>query len=53
MEFLDEIDETAQKIGAVNTILNEKGKLIGFNTDWIGILKAIEVSGVDLKEKKE
>ena len=52
MEFLDEIDETAQKIGAVNTILNEKGKLIGFNTDWIGILKAFEVSGVDLKEKK-
>ncbi len=52
MEFLDEIEETAREIGAVNTILNENGVLKGFNTDWIGVLKAFEVSGVEVKGKK-
>lgn len=38
MKYLDEIDETANKIGAVNTIVNENGMLKGYNTDWIGIV---------------
>ncbi|HZX36216.1 MAG TPA: shikimate dehydrogenase [Thermodesulfobacteriota bacterium] len=33
MEFLDEIDDEAKAIGAVNTIVNRDGRLIGFNTD--------------------
>ncbi len=42
MKFLDEIDETARKIGAVNTVLNRNGKLIGFNTDWLGAVVPLE-----------
>jgi shikimate dehydrogenase len=42
MKFLDEIDETAKKIGAVNTVLNKNGKLIGFNTDWQGAIIPLE-----------
>lgn len=42
MKFLDEIDETARKIGAVNTVLNQNGKLIGFNTDWQGAVVPLE-----------
>src|SRR5258708_15671825 len=42
MQYLDKIDPIAQKIGAVNTIVNEKNKLIGYNTDWIGITKPLE-----------
>jgi len=42
MEHLDEIDETAQKIGAINTIVNNNGHLKGYNTDWEGCMKAIE-----------
>ena len=42
IKFLDEIDETAKKIGAVNTILNKNGKLIGFNTDWLGVVIPLE-----------
>ncbi|MFZ4125112.1 MAG: shikimate dehydrogenase [Rickettsiales bacterium] len=38
MEFLDEIDETALRIGAVNTVLNRSGKLIGINTDSYGFI---------------
>ena len=37
---IDEIDETAKKIGAVNTIVNKNGKLIGFNTDYYGAVQA-------------
>jgi len=42
MKYLDEIEESAREIGAVNTVLNENQKLIGYNTDWIGAQKAIE-----------
>jgi len=52
ISLLDEVDEKALRIGAVNTILNEGGRLKGFNTDWIGVLKAFEEEGVELKGKK-
>lgn len=42
MPYLDEIDQIASKIGAVNTIVNEHGKLIGYNTDWIGIVNPLK-----------
>ncbi len=41
-KFLDELDEHAKKIKAVNTIYFENGKIIGFNTDFYGFLKSIE-----------
>lgn len=43
MPFLDEVDSVAAEIGAVNTVVNRDGKLIGFNTDWIGVQKALTV----------
>jgi len=42
MQYLDEIDEDARKIGAVNTIVNEQGKLTGRNTDWLGIVRTLQ-----------
>lgn len=45
IKFLDEIDPIGQKIGAVNTIKNEDGYLIGRNTDAEGSKKAILNSG--------
>ena len=41
MEYLDEIDETAARIGAVNTIVNKQGRLIGYNTDCPGAIEAL------------
>ncbi len=38
----DEIRGLAQKIGAVNTYINENGKAIAYNTDALGFMKAIE-----------
>src|ERR1700685_4457545 len=40
--FLDALDPVAMRIGAVNTIVNENGALIGRNTDWIGATGALE-----------
>lgn len=41
VEFIDELSEEAQLIGAVNTIVNQKGKLIGYNTDGQGFFRAL------------
>jgi shikimate dehydrogenase len=37
--FLDEVDDSARAIGAVNTIVNRDGRLLGFNTDGIGLIR--------------
>ena len=50
--YLDEIDSTTRSVGAVNTILNDEGRLIGYNTDGVGALKALRETGITLKEKK-
>ena len=42
MEYLDEIEEGARRIGAVNTIWNDQGRLKGFNTDWTGFVQALK-----------
>lgn len=52
MQYLDEIDEGAKVVGAVNTIVNESGKLIGYNTDGIGYVRSLkEETGIELKGK--
>jgi shikimate dehydrogenase len=51
IQYLDEIDPIAQAIGAVNTILNHKNKLIGYNSDWIGAVRAVEQE-TPIKNKK-
>ena len=42
MEYLDEIDADALALGAVNTIVNDAGKLIGYNTDWLGLMQVLK-----------
>ncbi len=42
LPFLDDIDHTASKIGAINTIVKQNGKLIGYNTDCIAALMGLE-----------
>ncbi len=50
--FLDEVDENARKIGAVNTVINRDGKLYGFNTDLYGLIRLIRRVGLDPAGKK-
>jgi shikimate dehydrogenase len=50
--FLDEVDVLAEKIGAVNTIVNDNGVLKGYNTDASGFLQALLEKGVDPQGKR-
>ncbi len=50
--YLDFVEETAEKIGAVNTVVNKKGKLYGYNTDFSGMRALILKSGIEIKNKK-
>jgi len=51
LDLIDEADENARRIGAVNTIKVESGKLRGFNTDGKGFARAIrEEFSVDLRD---
>ena len=50
--FLEEIDDAAKKIGAVNTVVNRNGKLYGYNTDFYGMSKLINKIGIDIKDRK-
>jgi shikimate dehydrogenase len=52
MKHLDEVDSLAKQIGAVNTIVNDDGRLSGHNTDGEGALKALESAGVVLSGKR-
>lgn len=42
LEHLDEIEETARRIGAVNTVVCRGDALVGMNTDWLGAVRALE-----------
>ena len=49
MKFLDEMDTTCKVIGAVNTVLNDNGKLKGYNTDMIGFLDPIKKKNLTIE----
>ena len=51
MQYVDEIPDVDRYIGSINTVVKEDGKLIGFNTDGPGALKAIVDGGVELAGK--
>lgn len=41
LKFVDEITPVAKDTGAINTIINSGDKLVGYNTDWLGVLGAL------------
>jgi shikimate dehydrogenase len=52
ISYLDEVDSAVKFLGSANTILNEDGRLSGFNTDGVGALSALRENGADLSAKK-
>ncbi len=48
LPFLDEIDPDVRRIGAVNTVIRRSGRLIGRNTDSVGVVRALAGRGVGL-----
>lgn len=45
MPYLDELSPAAELIGAVNTIVNQAGHLVGYNTDGLGFMKSLYEKG--------
>jgi 3-dehydroquinate dehydratase / shikimate dehydrogenase len=52
IKYLDEIDETARKVGAVNTVKIEDGKLYGYNTDADGFIEPLKTVFGNLQNVK-
>ncbi|MBP5405312.1 MAG: shikimate kinase [Clostridia bacterium] len=52
MEYIDEITEEAKRLGVVNLVMEEEGKLVGYNMDIRGMEYALERSGMSLAGKK-
>ena len=50
--YLDHIDGRAERIGAVNTVVNRDGELWGYNTDYNGMRELAERIGIDMRGKK-
>jgi len=48
--LLDELNDRTAALKAVNVVHNRAGKLEGYNTDWHGFVKAVEINSVDLKD---
>jgi shikimate dehydrogenase len=51
LKYMDELDPLVKEIGALNTVKNENGKLIGRNTDVLGARKSLDDANFDLKRK--
>lgn len=49
--FLDKVDKEASFIGAVNTIVSDNGRLIGYNTDGRGFMRSLSESHISVKNK--
>ena len=52
LNLLDEVTPEAQMIGSINTVLNENGRLIGYNTDGKGYVRSLVEKGVSIEGKR-
>ncbi len=52
IRFLDNVNEEASFIGAVNTIVNREGVLTGYNTDGRGFMRSLEENGIEVSGRK-
>lgn len=52
IQFLDRLAPEARLSGAVNTVVNDNGQLIGYNTDGPGFMRSLMMTGFDPKSKK-
>lgn len=52
MENVDEVDPTARGIGCINTVVNDDGRLKGYNSDGLGALDALRDANSDPRDKR-
>ena len=52
LQYLDEINPLAARLGSVNTIVKRNGKLTGYNSDYFGFLSMVQRTKIDISGKK-
>ena len=52
LQYLDEIDPLAKRLGAVNTIVKRYGRLTGYNSDYYGFLSLVRRTRIEPQNKK-
>ena len=52
LQYLDEVDELALRLGSVNTIVKRDGRLVGHNSDYYGFLSMVKRTGIDVSGRK-
>lgn len=52
MDHIDVVDRAASAVGAVNTVVNNRGRLEGYNTDVVGIDTALNRAGFEAEDKR-
>ncbi len=52
LDLVDEVDATARAIGCINTVVNEQGRLLGYNSDGQGALDALARAGVAVANRR-
>ncbi len=52
LDHLDEVDEIARGIGSVNTVIQKDGKLLGYNSDGMGALRALKEGSAELDGRR-
>lgn len=51
ISFIEEIDDSAKEMNAVNWVVNSEGRLKGYNTDWIGFKESLAYYGKQITNK--
>ena len=51
ISFIEEIDDSAKEMNAVNWVVNSEGRLKGYNTDWIGFKESLTYYGKQISNK--
>lgn len=52
LDLVDEVDATARAIGCINTVVNDRGRLTGYNSDGQGALDALERAGIAIPGRR-
>jgi shikimate dehydrogenase len=52
MQNVDQVDPTAEGIGCINTVVNQDGRLLGYNSDGLGALGALRDAGADPRGRR-
>jgi shikimate dehydrogenase len=52
LDLVDEVDATARAIGCINTVVNDQGRLVGYNSDGQGALDALARAGIAIAGRR-